>query len=80
MVGTLMSVAATIYIQVIRNTCVALAYRGIREKGENADKFERVTEADEVAASKSVARSVVRDGILFGVAVTAVLQYFSEFL
>jgi MFS family permease len=53
-------------LQVRRNTCVALASRGLRETDD--DRLERETDAAFVAASKRVAATIYRDSALIGLA------------
>lgn len=58
---------AVTQLQLTRNTCIALAARGV-EEGETQDTYKRVSD-EEAAASRRVATTIYRDGVLAGVAV-----------
>lgn len=61
------ALVAVSQLQLTRNTCVALAARGV-EEGETLDTYHRVSDED-AAASRRVATTIYRDGVLAGVAV-----------
>merc|ERR1711991_770726 len=65
------------HLQVTRNTCAVLAWKGAREKDDapSADKFERVTDKDVDRASRQVANSILRDSAIAGVIALAVVAY-----
>lgn len=58
--------AAAAWLQLTRNTCVALARSGMQE-GETAGSYSRASEAD-AAASRKVAATIQRDAVLVGLA------------
>jgi hypothetical protein len=66
------------HLQVSRDTCAVLAFKGAREKDDApvADKFERVTDKDVDRASRQVANSIVRDSLIAAVLVGGAAAYF----
>jgi hypothetical protein len=63
------ALAATGFLQVKRNTCVARAMEGTFE---NDDFSTTKAPDDEVAASRKVARTIQRDALLIGLASAAI--------
>ncbi len=70
------ALSATCFLQAMRNTCVARAMEGTFEH----DDFSKTpAPADEVAASRRVARTIQRDALVIGV-VSAAIGYASTFV
>lgn len=58
--------------------CAVLAWKGLREKGDSADRVERVSAQDEIEASKLVAWTIARDSVLFGIPAGTLLVYLTQ--